>query len=123
MNESEIRLQFFMNFDKFYGISLDLINAVFEYGGKNKMFDTICNSTLWPMSNFNYKTGDLRILLPTAYYYYKLATGVDILCENYFYSYIGIENENMLLNQISFNLKYNCQTFANSLDLLLRFNI
>ena len=116
-------MEFFRNFDRFYGISLDLINSVFEYGGKNRMFDAICNSTLWPMSNFDYKTGDLRILLPTAYYQFKLATGVGILCENNFYSYEGIVNENMISNQLSFTLNYGCQAFADSLVLILRFNI
>lgn len=61
-------------------ISMELIETYFNYAAENGMFNTILNSTIWPVSDFNYKTADLRKMIPTAYYSFKLNTDIEVDC-------------------------------------------
>lgn len=45
------------------------------------MFNTMLNDTLWPVSGFNYKTADLRKMIPTAYYSFQLDTNICVDCK------------------------------------------
>lgn len=40
------------------------------------MFDVILNDNNFPIEGFSYKTGDLRTMIPSAYYSFKLNTDI-----------------------------------------------
>jgi hypothetical protein len=103
-----MRLEVFSGFETFMGVARELITAAFEFGGQNRMFDAVCNSTLWPLSFFRYTTGELRTMIPTAYYQFKLETNVQVKCSNNQYETAGVVGEGMLSNQLAFRLKYAC---------------
>lgn len=55
---------------------MDLLKTYFDYGAENGMFDVILNNNNFPIEGFSYKTGDLRTMIPSAYYSFKLNTDI-----------------------------------------------
>lgn len=94
-------------------ISMELIETYFNYGAVNHMFDTILNNKLWPVSGFGYKTGDLRKMIPTAYYSFKLESDIHVFCTQQNYSFLGMTDKAMENNTISVRLGYDCNALAN----------
>lgn len=91
---------------------MSLIKTYFLYGASNNFFNTIVNSTIWPVNFFSYKTSDLRTTIPTAYYSFKLATDININCLQTSYVFKGLTNKPEENNTITTLLSYNCKAKA-----------
>lgn len=54
------------------------------------MFDMILTNSNFPIEGFNYKTSDLRTMIPSAYYSFKLDTDIIVNCVLTSHVFLGL---------------------------------
>lgn len=65
------------------------------------MFDVTLNNNNFPIDGFSYKTGDLRTMIPSAYYSFKLNTDINVYCKLTAHSFLGLTDLAVVNNTIS----------------------
>ncbi|CAD8107542.1 unnamed protein product [Paramecium sonneborni] len=95
-----------------FGISMDLLKTYFDYGAENSMFDVRITNNNYPIDGFSYKTGDLRTMIPSAYYSFKLNTELIVECKLITHSFLGLTDQAVINNSISVQLGHNCQVIT-----------
>ncbi|CAD8198285.1 unnamed protein product [Paramecium octaurelia] len=95
-----------------FGISMDLLKSYFNYGAENGMFDVTITNNNFPIEGFSYKTGDLRTMIPSAYYSFKLNTELIVQCKLITHSFIGLTDLAVINNSISVQLGHHCQVIT-----------
>ena len=80
---------------------MDLLKTFFDYGAENGMFDVTITNNNYPIDGFSYKTGDLRTMIPSAYYSFKLNTELIVKCKLITHSFLGLTDFAVINNSIS----------------------